>query len=518
MFLRNKFVLAVVSVTVAALSGCGGGGGHFNRPIPPPTGAFSAANLKGTYTFSVTGSDNAGFPSAIVGMVQFNGAGGSNSVTGGTVDISDSFNGIFATGVVVTGGSYTLTPDGRGQATLNTRAGTIGLDFVLLDSSHAFVTEFDNSGTGSGTMDLQTAPTQTQLAGSYAFSLFGFDTSGNVLLTVGTFALDSTGTITAGTGVQDFNDNQTFSTHPLSGSIQVGNAGAPGTATLTTTSAFGALTFDVFPVDSTHLKIIENVNGAVMLSGDVLTQQGAAIPNIATTYAFTMAGGINAPIAVGGVFSIDGSGGVNSGFLDINSNGNVSTPPAFSGSYVASGIGGRTLFNLNSFQVATQFVAYPTTNAGLLMMESDDSGVMSGSALVQSNTSFAASQGYGMDLGAANLSNGGAVEEDDIAEFISTSSSFSGLIDFNDGGNLSFDRRLSGTFQSSSPAGRFTTTTSTNSFNGNFYTVDGSTVLYLDTDSNLVGTGILGVQNAAAGAAAMRPALVQHMPLVHIKK
>ena len=83
-----------------------------------------------------------------------------------------------ATGIAVTGGSYTITSDGRGKATLsaaNPFGNSMTLDFVLSSKEHGLVTEFDGNGSGSGTLDLQSAVTQAQLAGSYAFTLSGID-------------------------------------------------------------------------------------------------------------------------------------------------------------------------------------------------------------------------------------------------------------------------------------------------------------------------------------------------------
>jgi hypothetical protein len=504
---NRLFSVLIVVSSLAVLSACGSGGSHIN-PTPPPTGGFTPASLNGTYVFSTLGSDAVnGSLLAIVGTFTANGSGG---ITGGTVDMNDSGFSAPVRGLAITGGKYSVTSDGRGQATLSARtpfANSIGLDFVLASKSHGAITEFDANGSGSGSLDLQSSVTQAQLAGSYAFNFSGIDTGGNPLATVGSVTLDSAGNISA--GVQDFNDANVFSSQPIvSGSVSVG---APGAATLATNGTFGVLSFDVYPVDSTHLKFIE-VSGGVLLSGDAFTQQGAALPTTPTTFVFTMAG--TGPLAVGGFMPLDGAGTISGGLVDINNAGTVtSTPLSFSGNYAASGtVGGRTLFNVSGFSVAAQFVAYPTTGAGLQLLESDGAGLLGGMALAQqSGASLSASQGYGLGLSAANANS----EEDDIAEFTTTSNTATGIIDINDQGTLSSDQKFNSNYTLDSPAtGRGELTS--NVFNGVFYAVDSSTLLFLETDSNQVGTGIFELQNSGAQAAvASQHALVMPKPMPH---
>jgi len=59
-----------------------------------------------------------------------------------------------------------ITSDGRGLASLTSAYGTYGFDFVLYSTSSGLITEYDANGTGSGTLDLQTAVTSlSALAG-----------------------------------------------------------------------------------------------------------------------------------------------------------------------------------------------------------------------------------------------------------------------------------------------------------------------------------------------------------------
>ena len=494
----NRLVLPIILSALAMLAGCSSSS---NTATPPPSGKFSISNLNGSYAFSAIGTDTASAPFSLAGSLQANGSG---SITGGTVDLNDASSTAPLAAIAITGGSYTVTADGRGRATLNAGQASVILDFVLLNNSHALVTRYDGSGTGSGSMDLQSNVAQTQIAGSYAFTLGGIDSKGNPFATVGSFTLDSAGNISS--GVEDFNDaGLAYPGLALTGSVVLGSGSAPGTATLTATNSssatpFGTLTFDVFPVDATHLKFVENDTAALM-GGDAFTQKGASFPTSPTVFAFTMAGGISAPLSVGGLMTLDGVSAVSGGSEDINDNGNVpSAPQSFSGSYAASGtVGGRTLFTLTAFAGATQFVAYPTAGAGLQFLELDNGGLLAGAALAQTaGATLASSQGYGLGLAAINIGGiNGAFEEDDISEFSTTSTGFTGLIDVNDEGTLSFDQKFNGSLTLDSPAtGRGVLTS--NIFNGVFYAVDSSNVLLLETDTNQVGTGTLQLQTPGA--------------------
>src|SRR5271169_6591435 len=168
MSLRNRLVLPLIFSSLAILAGCGGSGGA--KIIPPPGGSFSKSNLNGTYVFSVTGTDQGAAPYAIVGAFTADGNGG---IKGGTLDINDAAGGQVSN-APISAGTYTVGVDGRGTTTLvnSTGFGNVTLDFVLEDSSHGLVTEFDSNASGSGTLDVQTSGTSP--AGTYAFSFSGY--------------------------------------------------------------------------------------------------------------------------------------------------------------------------------------------------------------------------------------------------------------------------------------------------------------------------------------------------------
>jgi len=512
MSLHNRFVLPIALFALGVLAGCGSSN---PKVIPPPNGAFSNSSFNGTYVFSISGTDNASVPISIAGSLS---ADGSGHVSGGTVDFNDGQVAPIL-GTAITGGTYNVGADGRGTATLATTTpfgSSLVVDFVLSSTSHGLITEFDGNASGSGTIDLQSAVTQAQLAGSYAFSLSGIDPGGNLpFATLGSFTLDSNGNITS--GVEDFDDTGfAYTSFGLTGTLVSQTSGAPYVATLTATNSsdvavFGTMTFDVYPVDATHLKFVEaDTQSFMLLSGDAYTQTGASIPTTATTYVFTMGGGVanSGPITVGGVLPIDGQGNITGGAVDENISGTTtSTPLSFGGTYGPNGstVGGRTLFSLTGFQIAGDFIVYPTANAGLLMIEMDGggSGFLLGSALPQTSTTFAASEGYGMNLTGVNTNS----EEDDIAEFTTTSSGFSGIVDFNDQGATTPNQSLTGTYTADTPpSGRYDFLS--NGFNGELYAVDSSTALFVELDSNQVGIGTIQLQSAPTSQAAASRLLV----------
>ncbi len=525
MLLRNRLVLPVILAGLAVLAGCGNGPVHVT---PPPTGAFSNTNLNGTYTFSVLGADANG-QFAMAGSFTACGCA-QGTISGGTVDLVDKA-GIAPASAIGSNSTYNISQDGRGLARLmiTTTASValeVDIDFVLTSSSHGMITRYDTNGTGSGSIDLQpSAVSQTVLANApYAFSLSGSDLAGDPLAQVGAFTLDASGNIsTSGTsaGVADTTlfSFSTFIATPfpnsaLSGVVQVGSGTTPGAATLTT--SFGTLNFDVYAIDSTHLKLIES-DGVEVLVGDVFAQPSPSIP--AGNLVFSVAGpdpGGN-PFVAAGIMTSDGASQITSGAEDLNDNGvidfgnNPVTSQAFTGTFAATG-GGRFQVALSTFAGGTIFAAYPSSG-GLLIQEIDSgaaSGITSGIALTQtSGASIIASQGYGMNLTGVDLLNG-FVELDEIAEFKTTSSAMTGLIDQNDGGGLS-TTSLSGAYTPGSNG------TGAAAFNAGlqsmfYYVVDNSTVLFLSTDPTVVGVGAFESQTTPAQSALERPRALAMFP------
>jgi hypothetical protein len=496
-----------VLMALAAISGIflAASCGSSKISVPTNPNGFSNSSLSGSYVFTSSGVDSGGFPIFLTGVLVANGTGGNGGITGGTMDVVDAGSAI-PPAVAITG-SYSVGSDGRGKATLNSSVANFTLDFVLTSTSHGLVTEFDNNGSGSGTLDLQgSVPTLAQLAGPYAFDAAGADSGGGSFATAGSFTLDSSGT-TPTPGVQDINDNANLN---LDASINVTATVASGTGPGTLT--VNGFSFDYYPIDATHLKIIE-VDGADFTSGDVFTQTGATIPT--TPMVFSMSGGLTSPIANAGVMTY--SGGAFSGTEDVNNAPAVLFSIPFSSTTAT--VGGRLVVTLTNFDPATQWVVYPSSG-GLLILETDTLNVTLGSAFAQTGGTFGASQNYGLNLNAFNVQN--TYAENDIAQFLNTSTTFKGVVDINDdygnGSGSLVTQQLQGTYtpQDASGVGSATTTANGAGYvSFNFYVASTSNILILETDTTQVGSGLMQLQSSPSGSAAQsrvsmaRPAVLK---------
>jgi hypothetical protein len=533
----GRLLMALPAIaSILLLAACGSSS---SAPTPNSVG-FSNSNLKGTYVLSISGTDfhpssGTGSLFAFVGTIM---ADGNGNIEGGktTVDINDLNLG--GTGVFlaqpVGASTYSITPDGRGTAKLSTAEGNFGLDFVLTSNGHGLITRFDSFGSGSGTLDLQASASQGSL-GSLAFSLAGVDynlsSAGNPLPpfgTVGAFTPNtSTGAITSGT--QDFNDNGSSTVSGSTGlqltggSLVLASSGTSGTAVLTTSSIFGSLAFDVWVIDSTHLKLIEtdtNTSGYA-LSGDAFTQQtsftGGQLVYTISGVDSTLAN----PVAAGGYATTDAQGNLSNLLEDYNDASAINTLQGLSGSCLTF-VAGRCQLNLPTFSNGTaqdfQFAAYPSSG-GVQLLEIDGHGLMQGAAYAQTEPSFAAPAGYGLNLSGENT-NG---EVDDIAQFntnTATTNNVVGVLNENDltspcpnpiGGCYS----LLGTYTTPvSGRGSITALVPGSLIGGltlEYYVVDGSTMLFIEGDTNQVAVGTFQAQSTTGSAGVAQ----SHMAIVH---
>jgi hypothetical protein len=540
---RLLMVLAAIT-SILLISGCGSG----SSSTPPPNqSGFGTNSLNGTYVISVSGTDVSTttgtaevVPFAIVGTIVANGTGG---ITGGTVDINDPGNTGVNIGQAVnaSGSGYQINTDGRGTATVVTPVATVDFDLVLTSTSNGLISRFDDSGTdigtGSGTIDLQSAA--TTLTGSYAFSLSGTDPSGNPLATVGAFTLTSTSIA----GAQDFNDGNTsagFLDLALSGSATLNTAGTLATALLTTPSSFGQLGFDAWVIDSTHLKFIETDGTGNVLSGDAFTQQ-TTFPSGQLVFTVTGQDASLDPIVAGGYATSTSSGALSGGVEDYNNGNTANTVPSFTASCTTF-TAGRCQLATTGFTNGTAsnlaFAAYPSSG-GVLLLEDDSAGLAIGAAQAQSATSFTPSVGYGFNLSGVNNLNpnftSGFGEVDDIAQFNAgtpdTSSTgavnMTGSLDESDIGVTPTTSKLSGVYVPDTTAdGRGSITATNNAtllggFDLQYYVVDSSTVLFIDFDSAAadsgaaqVATGTFVAQSSSASAAVAHRAISMVRPLV----
>jgi hypothetical protein len=510
--LHRVFLPALVTVGLGLLIACGSSS---NNTTPPPSGGFSNTNFNGTYTFAISGTDSSGGALAIVGSIAACGCS-AGTISAGTVDLSDTSGTSTAVAVVSSASHYSVSQSGIGTLVLNfgTSVPPYEFAFTLTDAAHGLISEYDQNGTGSGTIDLQAS--SIALSNAYAFSLSGSDLKGDPIAEVGAFTLSSSGAA----GLVDGNDAGTADLGSpanglgLTGGMSVGTTGTtPGTATLS--SGFGSFTFDVYAIDATHLKLIESDGGAVQV-GDVFSQPSATIP--AGNLSFTMAGFDSAgnPLAVGGTIASNGTANFSPISEDFNDDGTVdngSNPPAasqISGStFVAAPSGntnGRVLVSMASgFVGGTNFAAYPY-NGGVLMLEVDtgvSAGITAGTAMTQNSPAgVVASQGYAVNLTGADIVNG--TELDQIAQFNTKGSSLSGTIYYNDFGVPNSPSNYNIASSSNYTSG--TTGDVVLNFNGGseaglYYGVDGATSLVLGADNSDVSIGLIEQQGSPSSTA-----------------
>jgi hypothetical protein len=498
----GRLLMGLAAITsIFLITSCGNGNGGI-VPINPV--GFSNSSLTGTYVFSTIGVDSdEGAPLSLAGAFQANGTGG---IGGGTMDVVGEEFGIGTGQSINTNSSYYVNADGRGQVTLNINGASFVLAFVLTSTSHGLVTEYDGNGTGSGTLDLQTALTgQSQIAGPYAFAMGGFDGGGNPFATVGAIDLDVNGSIT--TGAQDFNDAGDNYSNPPTGAVIIGSGTAPGQATFTSTEQ----TFDFYPIDATHFKLIET-DGDQFLAGDAYTQTGATIPS---AMAFSMVGGVFVGAADAGLMTY--SDGTFSGYGEANLNGVLNQIESFTGTPGATGVGGRVAVTLDGFVPADSWVVYPSVG-GLLMLETDENVLLGAAYSQTSGQTIAPTENYGLNLSAINTS--GDYVENDIAQSLTTTSdTFSGPIDISDDygdGNVSLNRlTLAGQYTvNSDGTGSVTTTAGGSAYiNFDFFPVNSGALLLLETDSTQIGAGVYELQTPPSGGVAQARSSQSRMSL-----
>jgi hypothetical protein len=478
------FVLSLLLI----LSGCGAGLHLTTGPTPPPvTGAYTNANLNGSYAFLIRGT-NVGFFS-VGGTFQANGAG---VITAGTEDINSPGTGTLMNNVPITG-TYVVLADGRTTATITSAAGNFVLDFVLLSNQHGLAMRFNNSATATGSVDLQdsSAFSATVLQGSFAFSLYGGDHAGNFETTAGAFTtLDVTNTDAIQVGVQDFNDNGVLSVNrSLSGSFTNPVTGR-GTVTLTTNVA--ALNFVYYVVDANHLLLIETDTTPV-LAGNAFRQSGTTIS--AGALVLTLSGvSASQTFAAGAILNADASNNIlTTSTEDANKGGAFTQNIPISGTYSVL-LNGRGTITLSGSTGLNNLVFYPTT-AGFLIISVDASAVAIGTAFTQqiANPSVSSLSGrYGFSLAGSNTA--GTV--DGIAQFTADGKgNIAGNLDENSAGSLGSNMALTGTYTlAANGRGTAKLNSSAGTMNLILYMVDASDFIYLQSDTGQVATGRIQTQ------------------------
>ncbi len=515
------------SVTITAVSGASSG-------TASATIVFSDYSLNGSYAFSYSGSDASESETGVPPVLAVAGSFTANPVTGriGVLEDYNSPGSSELAQALALSGSYTVNPDGSGSATFAnpaTLAGTETWQFTLEAgtsggvSQHAILVRFDNTATGSGTIDLQNTAQLSSLSsisGNYVFGLSGLDATALPMQVVGIFNADGAGNIPLNSGEEDINDagSTTQLNAPdlsLNGtySLDSGRLGSGrGYITLDNESAASSVhsaEFAFYMVDSTHLKLVEIDSNAV-LSGDAYAAPDTArgsyqLSSFSGNYAFTLGGedlNVESAYAQGGVLTANGSGGITGGVMDIN-NGGTRQLNATIGStnYTVDPSLGRIALPIMFGSTTINYAAYAASNGSIQMVSLDPIFMASGTGFLQTSTSTP--QGaFALNLSGTVNGTGG---EEDVAGQIGIPAKGSPT------GNVAINNPAAGTsgtlaagvpiesntsFGAAGSNGRGTATIASHleTYPLIYYTIDGNNVLLFESDTTRTMVGTLARQ------------------------
>jgi len=526
-------------------------------PVPPPGGAvtitatevgsspaitatataiivYSDLSLQGPFAFSYTGNNSSGFI-AVAGHFDADGAG---TITSGVEDINSFGNHLVTRVSVLSGSTYRVGSDGRTTAVLVTSDGTQTWELVLTSSSHALMTRFDTSTTGSGTIDQQSldalADVNGEVSGAYVLEAAGGDSSFNPMGIAGRFTANGAGGIPQTASIVDVNDNGSVKTSDttLNGSYSFAGIDAGtgrGTLTLTSTN-LGSLTFVFYAIGAsngvaTQMHILET-DSTNYLAGDVYASAAgpfAASSLAAGNYAFTaggnfyIAGASAGAYGTGGVFTSDGNGNISGGVLDSNDGGTVTANTTVNSCpYTVDPTTGRIAITILTGSGACaagsgspEFAVYQTAQNTAVMLELDASAVASGTAYAQAPSVTSLSGNFAVALtGQGIFSNApGSYQFDATGHMVlEVTGVSSGDLDINIFGSVYSSDPLSSTGSATSPSsltapgtnGRGTATIVATdppaTYSLAYYVVNANTTLLLGLDKNRIETGIVALQ------------------------
>ena len=214
-------------------------------------GPFTNNSLSGDYVFNLGGESTWGLI-ASVGRFTANGFGG---ITSGVLDENDA--GLVSENVAFTG-TYNISSNGRGAATLTSALGTYNFAFYMVSSGMAFFVQVDPFAVTNGIIGAQQGGpfTTASISGD-----FGFVVAGDSAI-LGQIAIDGAGNIS---GTEDVNDypGTLWLDVSMSGTYTVYSNGR-GAATITTPSGPSQLRFYI---GSESVLLIVGVDSTEVLLG-----------------------------------------------------------------------------------------------------------------------------------------------------------------------------------------------------------------------------------------------------------
>lgn len=315
--------------------------------------------LNGMYAVTFQGFAR-GAAIAVAGSFTFDGNG---HVTAGETDLSKAGSGVEHD--TVTGGSYSVGPNGLGQISWTDNTGGGGELLVATGAAEDMrVIGFNQSGSsgtwGAGVMRQQNPSdfNETTLAGNWAFGLQGYDAGGNPFSADGTYTESASGSFT--NGAEDVNDFGTHNQLSFTGGVS-GSADSNGRAT--TQIHFGSSTFNyaAYIVSANEVFLVDIDSGGLLTVTDALRQSGTMNKGILNGNSvgfgsrINNAGQSNAKNqAVAILINADGNGDINFN-IDANTGGNFGQSADGASYTVASN--GRTTLSFTSGAVIICYMA-----------------------------------------------------------------------------------------------------------------------------------------------------------------
>lgn len=335
--------------------------------------------IKGTYTFRFAGFNAAG---EVLSVGTF-AADGNGNVTSGTENMTTSSGPLPA--ALITGGTYSVGSDGRGDMMLNTSLGTfcyvlaVGATtidnpvFVQFDQTTAPIactgTQMGAGIHGSGLMNLATTSSFNlgSLNQPYVFELNGFNTFGRRFAYAGRFVGDGAGNITS--WLLDTNNGGIATA--TSGSAGTYTVGSNGVGTLILSGGRTPLTLNLYMKNSDEIFLsVADAPATNSSAVGVAESQDTNQLYDSTTFkgvsVFYLTGSASNNLTFGRVFGglaiTDGSGGI-TGFFDQDDGGVITSNAQIANQYTATG-SGRYIFPVGTIS----FVMYAiTANKGFLL-------------------------------------------------------------------------------------------------------------------------------------------------------
>jgi hypothetical protein len=240
----------------------------------------------------------------------------------------------------------------------------------------------------------------SNLNGTYVFSISGTDATGAPYAMAGTFTANGSGGngkggITGGTiDINDVNTTE-FTAGPIAGATissssnySVGADGRGEAMITTNISGFGTITFD-FVLSSNSHGLVTEFDSFGTASGTLDLQAANTTPT--GTYAYSLSGATysGAPFATVGNFTLGSGGAITTGLADFN-NGALTISPAqaLSGTVAVASTPSTTLTTAQYPSLI--FDVFPVSGTQLKFIEMDENATLSGEAFSQTTTTIPA--------------------------------------------------------------------------------------------------------------------------------